>query len=127
MQTTGDSTPTLTGTAEAGVAVQLHEGATLLGSAIAAINGTWSFDATALAEGAHTLVATATDAAGNAGTSSSVVITVDLTPPAVAITSGGSTTNDPTPTVSGTAETGATGTLREGPTVLGTTIAAGGT
>lgn len=126
-QTTGDPTPTISGTAEAGVAVQLHEGVTLLGSATATIGGTWTIDSAALAEGAHTLVATATDAAGNAGTSLSVVITVDLTPPAVAITSGASTTNDPTPTVSGTAEMGATVTLREGSTVLGTTIAAGGT
>jgi len=127
-QTTGDSTPTISGTAEAGVAIELREGATLLGSATATVGGTWTLDpTTSLAEGARTLVATATDAAGNVGTSLSVVITVDLTPPAVAITSGASTTNDPTPTVSGTAETGATVTLREGSTVLGTTTAAGGT
>lgn len=127
-QTTGDSTPTISGTAEAGVAIELHEGATLLGSATATVGGTWTLDpTTSLAEGARTLVATATDAAGNVGTSLSVVITVDLTPPAAVITSGASTTNDPTPTVSGTAETGATVTLREGSTDLGTTTAAGGT
>ena len=61
---------TLTGTAEANATVKVFDGATLLGSAVANGSGAWSYTTAALANGAHSLTATATDAAGNTGVAS---------------------------------------------------------
>ena len=62
---TNDNTLTLTGSAEANATVKVYDGATLLGSR----NRQWSRDldytTAALANGAHSLTATATDVAGN--------------------------------------------------------------
>ena len=59
---TNDNTLTLTGTAEANATVKVFDGATLLGSAVANSSGAWSYTTAALASGAHSLTATATDA-----------------------------------------------------------------
>ena len=64
---TNDNTLTLTGTAEANSTVKVYDGATLLGSATANGSGAWSYTTAALTDGAHSLTATATDAAGNTG------------------------------------------------------------
>ena len=64
---TNDNTLTLTGTAEANSTVKVFDGATLLGSVAADGTGAWSYTTAALANGAHSLIATATDAAGNTG------------------------------------------------------------
>ncbi|MEN7527081.1 Ig-like domain-containing protein [Cupriavidus sp. DL-D2] len=79
-----DSTPTLTGTAEAGSTVQIFNGATLIGSVMADANGNWSFTpGTALPDGSYTFTATATDAAGNTGVASSpFTLVIDTAPPA---------------------------------------------
>ncbi|MBX3656917.1 MAG: hypothetical protein KF740_00630 [Ramlibacter sp.] len=63
---TNVTTPTITGTAEAGALVTLYDtdGTTVLGTATAT-GGNWSIVTTALGQGAHTLTAKATDAAGN--------------------------------------------------------------
>ena len=68
---TNDNTLTLTGTAEANSTVKVYDGATLLGSATANGSGAWSYTTAALANGAHSLTATATDAAGNTSAASS--------------------------------------------------------
>ncbi|SDE56494.1 Ig-like domain (group 3) [Massilia sp. PDC64] len=89
---TRDTTPTFTGTAEAGATVTLYDtdGTTVLGSTVAT-NGTWSIDAATLGEGAHTVTARATDAVGNASTASSgTTFTVDTTAPTVTIGSDAS-------------------------------------
>ena len=79
---TNDNTLTLTGTAEANSTVKVYDGATLLGSATANGTGAWSFTTAALANGAHSLTATATDAAGNTGVASAALsVTVDTTAP----------------------------------------------
>ena len=79
---TNDNTPTLTGTAEANATVKVFDGATLLGSAVANGSGAWSYTAAALANGAHSLTATATDAAGNTGVASAALsVTIDTTAP----------------------------------------------
>ncbi len=70
---TNDNTLTLTGTAEAGSTVKVYDGATLLGSATASGTGAWSYTTAALANGAHSLTATATDAAGNTGAASTAL------------------------------------------------------
>ena len=46
----------------------IKEGGTILGTTTADSTGAWSFTPTGLADGAHTLTATQTDAAGNTGT-----------------------------------------------------------
>jgi hypothetical protein len=121
---TNNTTPAFTGTAEAGSVVKIYDGATLLGTAV--LTGTsWTFTSPALAVGAHTLTATATDASGNVSAASDLlVITVDTsTSTAITAPVSGSSTSNATPTYSGTAEPGATVTLLEGATTLGATTA----
>ncbi|MDH4398175.1 Ig-like domain-containing protein, partial [Sphingorhabdus sp.] len=73
---------TITGQTEANARVELFDGATSLGTTTASPTGAFSLDVT-LAEGARSITAKATDAAGNIGAASSVLaITVDATPPA---------------------------------------------
>ena len=77
---TNDNMLTLTGTAEANSTVKVYDGATLLGTATANGSGAWSFTTAALTDGAHSLTATATDAAGNTGAASSALnVTIDTT------------------------------------------------
>jgi large repetitive protein len=81
---TDSSTPTLTGTAEAGSTVTLYDtdGTTVLGSAVAT-SGTWSITTTAVADGAHTFTVHATDAAGNVSANSpGLALFIDTAPPA---------------------------------------------
>jgi hypothetical protein len=80
---TNDTTPTLTGTAEAGSTVTVYDGATLLGTAVAT-GGNWSYTTGVLAGGSHTFTASATDTAGNVSAlSSGLAVTIDATAPQV--------------------------------------------
>ena len=112
---TNDTTPTLTGTAEAGSTVNVYEGSTLIGSAVADSTGHWCLTLTGpVTEGGHNYTATATDAALNVSDPSSALnITIDTTDPTVSAPdlasgsdSGSSSsddlTNDVTPTLTGT-------------------------
>jgi hypothetical protein len=82
------ATPVLKGTAEAGATVDLYDGATHIGSGSADGAGNWSITSTTLAEGAHTIVAVATDAANNVGPASGQFgLTVDTTRPTLSIVS----------------------------------------
>ncbi|MFP2903441.1 Ig-like domain-containing protein, partial [Corallococcus sp. 4LFB] len=75
-------TPVLSGTAEANSTVTVREGTTILCTATANASGAWSCTSSSLAQGAHTISATARDAAGNTGpASTSVPFTVDSVPP----------------------------------------------
>lgn len=87
--TSSDTTPNFTGTSEPGATVNVYDGATLLCSAVADNSGNWSCESgPVLSEGPHSLTATATDAAGNPGSSqAALAITIDTTPPSVSITS----------------------------------------
>ncbi|WP_304504116.1 Ig-like domain-containing protein [Corallococcus sp. EGB] len=126
-QRVGTPTPVLSGTAEANSTVTVREGTTVLCTATANASGAWSCTSSSLAEGSHTITATARDAAGNTGPASTAVpFTVDTVPPAApAVTAP--TANQliatKTPTLSGTAEANSTVTVREGTTVLCTTTA----
>ncbi len=132
---TNDNTLTLTGTAEANATVKVFDGATLLGSAIASGTGAWTYTTVALANGAHSLTATATDAAGNTGVASAALgVTIDTTAPvAPSITSfstdsgvvGDNITSDNTLTLTGTAEANATVKVFDGVTLLGSVSADG--
>jgi hypothetical protein len=70
---TNDSTPTVTGHAEANAAVRLYDtdGSTLLGSTTADGSGNWSIASSALTNGSHTFTAKQTDVAGNVSSASS--------------------------------------------------------
>ena len=132
---TNDSTLTLSGTAEANSTVKVYDGSTLLGSAAANGSGAWTYTTSALADGAHSLTATATDVAGNTGAASTALsITVDTTAPtAPGIASfstdsgvlGDGITNDSTLTLSGTAEANSTVKVYDGSTLLGSAAANG--
>ncbi|TDN46830.1 Ig-like protein group 3 [Scandinavium goeteborgense] len=75
---TQDKTPTLAGQAEANSIVKIYDGSTLIGSVAADASGKWNFTPAALNDGAHTLIATATDASGNtSGKTPGFVINVD--------------------------------------------------
>jgi hypothetical protein len=63
---TSARTITLKGTAEANSKVTIFDGGKAIGTTSAQSNGSWSFDATDLATGAHAFTATATDLASNA-------------------------------------------------------------
>ncbi|HEF4745780.1 TPA: hypothetical protein SAO08_005703, partial [Burkholderia multivorans] len=81
---TDDTTPTLSGTAEAGSTINVYDGTALLGTTTADASGNWTFTpATALGEGAHSLTVTATDSSGNVSVPSAAFnLTVDTTAPA---------------------------------------------
>ncbi|MGT8858800.1 BapA/Bap/LapF family large adhesin [Enterobacter sp. 186315] len=133
-QLTDDNRPTLSGTAVAGSVVRIYDGSTLLGSVVAT-NGSWSFTPTTpLADGSHTLRATASDPAGNvSGDSNTFTLVVDATAPTVpVITSivddigtitgpiiGSNPTNDTQPTLNGTAEANSVVRIYDGGTLVG--------
>jgi hypothetical protein len=126
---------TISGQAEANARVELFDGTTSLGTAIADATGAFSLDVT-LAAGARSITARATDAAGNVGAASAALaITVDATAPAAPTgldliitddTGDSSTdnlTNKQSVTITGTADVGSTVELFDGTTSLGTTTA----
>ena len=86
---TNDATPTLSGTAEVGSTVVVSDSSTTPTTVLAtlvAADGTWTFDAATLSEGSHSIVASATDAAGNASASSTAKTwQIDTTPPTVSL------------------------------------------
>ena len=104
---TANTTPTFTGTAEANSTVKLYDtdGVTLLGTGTADGAGNWSITSATLTNGSHTIKASATDAAGNAGVLSSG-LSVSIASPAItsatydaangilAVTGSGMITND---------------------------------
>ena len=131
-----DTTPTLSGLAEAGSRISVYDNGTLIGSTLAAGNGTWSYTTGVLSQGSHPLSVTVTDVAGNvSGTTSATVVIDSVAPTAVtnlqAANNNGSTavtipnnglTNDTTPLLTGSGEVGARVTVSENGTVLGTAI-----
>jgi hypothetical protein len=83
---TNVTTPTLTGTAEAGATVTIYDGASQIGTGTAT-GGSYSITTSTLSAGAHSITAKATDAAGNTSVSSSTLsVTVDTSAPVVTTT-----------------------------------------
>ena len=124
---TNSTTPTLSGTAESGSTVTITSGGTTIGTATANGSNSWTVTlSSALALGDTVLSITTTDPAGNTSAPATVTVTVDQTaPPAPTVTSGSGVANSATPTFSGTAEGGATITVRDGTTIIGTATASG--
>jgi hypothetical protein len=105
---TNQASQTISGTvtdtgAAPGSTVTLYDNGstTPLGTATLQANGSWSAPVT-LVSGTNSIVAKDTDAAGNTGTSSPVVFTLDTVPPTVSITTTGGLTNQASQTISGT-------------------------
>ena len=135
---TNDSTPLLTGWgAGQGSTVKVYDGGTCIGTAVVQANGTWSLQLTTpLSNGVHNLTVVGIDPYGTASPPSaplSVTIDTAATAPSApdladASDSGSlnndNKTNDNTPTVTGSgAEAGATVTLYDGATAVGTAVA----
>jgi len=87
------SNPALAGTADAGATVHFTvDGTAIAATATANANGAWSYTPTGLTDGAHTIVASETNAAGTG--SASITFTLDTTAPQVTekLVNGGTTT-----------------------------------
>jgi hypothetical protein len=103
--TTNDSTPTISGTSDAAVdtIVRVTVDSQHLRALVHA-GGAWNIRPAALTDGTRTVTAFVTDPAGNEGTDSQN-LTVDTAAPGVSIAGGANAlTNDPTPSISGTAD-----------------------
>jgi len=136
-ETTNDARPTFSGvldTINAGSIIEVFDGATSLGTTTVQANGSWSLTpGSNLAEGAHTI--TYTKDGGSASPATGFI--VDTITPTITMTltdnvgdeqgpiANNTTTDDTTPTISGVTEAGATVTIKDGATVLGTTTADG--
>ena len=132
--TTNDTTPTLVGKAPANTVVTIREGNTVIGSTTADANGNWSFTTPEQSATSHTYTASATNAAGNTGTST-FTLNVDnvapATPSGLTITddvgskqgpvANAGVTDDTTPTLSGKGDAGSVVTIKDGDTILGST------
>ncbi len=81
---TADNTPTFDGTAEPGITVEIREGTTVFGSAVATAGGTYSVTTSTIPDGVHALSAVAVDPAGNINASSGLSVTIDTVAPAMA-------------------------------------------
>lgn len=114
-----DATPVLTGQAEAGATVALYDATgTLLGSTVST-DGTWTIEASVLADGGYVLHVEVTDLAGNMTTSGDFAVTVDTGVDIAEISgiaedtgiAGDGVTSDTTPVIEGLAEPGASVTV----------------
>ena len=124
---TNNAKPTFTGTAEPGSTVAVKDGATTICTTTADASGNWTCIPTVpLAQGDHTITATATDPAGNSSPASPpITVMVDTIPPAaptITAPAPGSNINDATPLLAGSAEPGSTVTVKDGATTLCTAV-----
>ncbi|WP_368045425.1 Ig-like domain-containing protein [Pseudoroseomonas cervicalis] len=131
---TRDTTPTLSGSAEPNSSVTILVDGVADGVALADGAGLWSHTLlTPLADGPHSLTATATDAQNNVSAPSApLLLTIDTAAPGAPLlaldpgsdsgTAGDGLTRDTTPTLSGSAEPNSSITLqRDGVTVASLT------
>ncbi|TCM17067.1 Ig-like protein group 3 [Novosphingobium sp. PhB165] len=138
---TDDTQPVISGTAEPGASVIVYDNGGVVGQVTAASTGVWTIPiGAALPDGPHAFTALAIDPSGNVGPASAAyTVTVDTgTPAAPVITSvtddvgavhgtvaAGGTTDDTLPAIGGTAPIGATVTISDNGSVLGSTVADG--
>ncbi|HGK4675002.1 TPA: BapA/Bap/LapF family large adhesin [Kluyvera georgiana] len=127
---------TLSGTGEAGAKIIIYDNVTHSAIATTTVNAdnSWSVSLTGLSDNTHALTATATDAAGNTSIDSSpFTVIVDTQPPQAPIIitvhddvgtlqndlTQNQVTDDNRPTLTGTAEPGATVTIYDGNKSIG--------
>jgi large repetitive protein len=107
---------TVTGTAEPGATVRVNIDGQFVGSVVASSTGAWTLVLqTPLADGSHSVNATATDPAGNtspvSNTNNFTIITSKLMVPTITEPKNGTLTSDTTPTLKGKAAPGSTVTI----------------
>lgn len=122
---TGDATPELSGTSEPGATVTITIDGGVVGTVTVDAEGNWTFQVPSeLAEGSHEVSVTATDLAGNTASDMGSFV-VDRTTPSLEIRGPGdnTTTNDATPTISGTTEPRQLVTIVVDGVILGTALA----
>ena len=137
---TNNPSQTVSGTAPAGSLVNIRVGGTVVATATAAANGTFSSSLPVLpGDGLHNVSARVVDLAGNEGPTASFGITLDTVAPttlpaglAISADTGASAsdgiTNQTTQTLSATAPAGSVVNVRVGATLVATvTASAGGT
>jgi MYXO-CTERM domain-containing protein len=122
------ATPAISGTAEAGSLVTVRLDGTVVGTVRAHDSGAWTFTmASPMAQGTHSVTATATDAAGNTSPVSSprgfVVDSVAPAPPEVLTPTAGATVRPSELRFSGRAEANSTVVVTVDGLVVGTTRA----
>jgi|AGFS01.1.fsa_nt_gi hypothetical protein len=124
---TDETNPTLTGTSDPGVIINIYDGDALLGSTTADASGNWTFTPTIplTGDGEHLITATASDGTNETGHSTGFIINLDTVCEKPVITSilddvgnvtgnileNGNITDDGHVIVSGTSEPGSTITL----------------
>jgi len=111
------STPTITGTGEAGASLVVRRGAITVCSVTVPSNGVWSCVAAAIPDGAVTITATATDPVGNTSPASPARnFTIDTVAPSAPVITNPAqnATVGINPTIAGTAEANATVSVTEG-------------
>lgn len=127
--TVSGARPTVSGTTLPGAVVTVSVDGAVVGTAVADASGNWSFALPdALADGEHTIHA---ESENSAGVKAEAEVTVTIaaggsgeeTPLVITSPKNGDVTNDPTPTVTGKAEPGATVTVLVDGVVVGTTVA----
>lgn len=132
---TRDFTPTLTGTGESGLSVQLYADGTLAGTGMVDATGIYVVTLNSLSEGPHDITATSTDEAGNVSAPSSPLsLVIDVTAPSIAaapdlvsasdagLEDDDNLTNDTTPTFQGTGTPGDRVNLYADGTFVGTGV-----
>ncbi|MFU5483906.1 Ig-like domain-containing protein [Pseudomonas aeruginosa] len=132
---TDDSTPTLSGKAEAGTTVFIYDNNNLAGSVLVDANGDWSFTPPSeLNDGEHSFTAVACDLAGNLSISSAafslkigpdvtqtptIDMVIDDAGPMTGALLNGSHTDDATVTLHGTAQAGDTVRIYDNGVLIG--------
>ncbi|MGW3689405.1 Ig-like domain-containing protein [Streptomyces sp. NPDC005125] len=129
--THADSTPAFAGTGEAGSTVTVTEAGSTVCRATVDAFGKWTCTpGTALADGKHTITATATDQAGNTTNGQPITISIDTKPPGAPVITtpaDGRTLGDSTPAFAGTGEAGSKVRVSDaGGTVCTATVDASG-
>ena len=123
---TNDNTLRLTGTAAADSTIKVYDGTTQIGSTTATSSGSWSYTTGPLADGKHSLIATATSSGTTSAPSSSLSVTMDTVAPAAPVITTETINANNSVTVAGTAEGNSTVRVFDGATQIGTTTANGG-
>ncbi|AKF83077.1 cell envelope biogenesis protein OmpA [Myxococcus fulvus 124B02] len=119
-----NATVTYSGTGEPGSSVTVVVDGVTVGTVTVGAGGTWSVPvATPLADGPHTVTATATDTNGNTATDTNSFTVDATTSVAVTTPAEGAVLTNPVVTYSGTAEPGATVTVSVDGTVIDTVTA----
>ncbi|HGH3371016.1 TPA: BapA/Bap/LapF family large adhesin [Kluyvera cryocrescens] len=138
---TNDNTPVLSGKAEAGSTVNIYDNGKLIGTTVADGQGNWGLELTTpLKDGPHTLTANSVDQAGNVGpTTKPLDFTVDTDAPQEMLSfkvednvgndkgelHTKDSTDDATPTFSGSTERDATVSIYNGTILIGSVKADG--